>query len=413
MQSRKRQRTQGVTPRRAALAAGCTLVGLYLSLGVGLDRINPAASANGSLFPTNPVSLGNTARNSLELNAENGPSALLLAQNALRRDPTVISAVTAAALQYDISGDKKRANALFKYSLSLSQRDLTTHLWFIEEATARNDLNSALEHYDASLRTSQTSRAILMPLLVNAVFDESLSGPIATRVAQAPPWASELVSKSVSTAGPTKNLLQFLSALQSKGYALDRADLAVALDRATNANLYTEAFKLSGRDAGSRGLINGNFSADSKYPPFDWKIDSSPDHGAELQQSAQGTRELRIYGGSGVGGEVARQALLLPPGRYELAVTSSRLAQASSQRPYVSIFCAGNASQEKVLTVDISGSADRLSTTKAAFSVPAANCGAQWLRLYARPADTDDGTNAVLKAVTIRPEAIAGSARPN
>lgn len=77
-----------------------------------------------------------------------------LARLALRQDPTAVAALATLGLNAQIRGDTNSARRYFAYSDKLSRRSLTTRLWAIEDAVARDDIPAALRNYDVALRTS-------------------------------------------------------------------------------------------------------------------------------------------------------------------------------------------------------------------------------------------------------------------
>jgi hypothetical protein len=384
-------------------------IGLYAATIVGFSSgYSPRAKTLVTFVPlANPWAVGNEA---YELVQTGDPDDIrkgrALARSALRQDATVVPAITALALSSDIRGAGASADGLFKASHALSRRDLTTHLWFIEKYVAANDVRAAMRHYDAALRTSAAAHQILLPVVIEAAFEPSLAPPIVERLLKRPAWAPRFLSRLVSTKGNTNNLVALFEALQDGGYVLDPADRNTLIDRSVNEALFEQAFRLSGRPGRNNGVFNDRFNIDPRFHPFDWKLVSTAEYGAEISKfrGASGKqpprRVLRVYSNTGSGGEVASQLLLLTPGLYSLKV-SAVVPTPKGQGPYLITSC-GSGGGIELARLELTKSGDALGDSEAIFSVPASDsCRAQWLRLSVRPSKTTDALPVLIMSVEI------------
>src|SRR3546814_17422634 len=71
-------------------------------------------------------------------------------------------------------GDRAGGERLLAYSQTLSRRDLRTQLMAIELAVARDDIPSALRHYDIALRTKKNAPDLLFPVLTSALTNPTI-----------------------------------------------------------------------------------------------------------------------------------------------------------------------------------------------------------------------------------------------
>jgi len=80
----------------------------------------------------------------------------------------------------------------------LERRDLATQLWLIEDAVERNDIAGALGHYDKALRIRESSRAILYPVLTEAMKSPLIRTRFVAYMQDPPPWMESFLRYAVS-----------------------------------------------------------------------------------------------------------------------------------------------------------------------------------------------------------------------
>lgn len=148
------------------------------------------------------------------------------------------------------------------------------------------------------------------------------------------------------------------------------------------------------RVAPPAGIFDPGFKGSDAPPPFNWTLTSSTIGLAERQG---GGLHVLFYGQDN--GVLASQLLMLPPGRYRLAMrVAGEAAQARALRWKIS--CAGsNASLLELSVAD----AKRGST----FEVPA-GCGAQNLELAGEAPDLPQQVDVTISGLTLVREAASG-----
>lgn len=309
-----------------------------------------------------------------------------LAEGALRREPVNAVAARTLGMVAAFRGDTARAGRLMTYAESLSRRDVPTQLWMIESSVTRNDIPGALLHYDRALRTSPRMGDTLLPILVQASAAPGVTPHVAELVGRRPLWwsvfAQRLIMESQSPAPMRLILARIGLDPATQG---ERELLNLAISRLADLGDYPGAYALYAQAKGEAGrrvepLRDGEFQQDLRLALFDWVLVDDPGLGA-IRQPRAGEAEdqaLFLVSDQGRSGEVARQMLLLPPGRYRLTMRIGDIQGDELTRPSLTLRCAGASPQ--IL------SASRLPVTPTAgrsieqdFTVPAAGCAAQWI----------------------------------
>jgi len=248
-----------------------------------------------------------------------------LAQAALQRDPMSVRAVSTLAFLAAEKGNAVQAARLLAYSERLSRRDLPTQLALIETKVQANDVVGALVHYDRALRTSKTSEAILVPVLVAAVANPDIARPLAPLLAARADWWKPFTLQMIQQNTPPVSSYTLLHPLKLDIRRADERGMAVdAMQRMAGhgrvdlaARFYTE---LRGGHIGPFNRIHdGGFQSTDRLPPFDWDLTNSGDLSATVEARPDGKGNgLFLVATNGASGRVARQLLMLSPGRYAL-----------------------------------------------------------------------------------------------
>lgn len=284
---------------------------------------------------------------------------------------------------------------------------MVTQLWLIEYAVARDDIEGALSHFDAALRTAWTAQDILFPILVEATGDPQLVAPIGRILEKQPQWAPNFLWRATEGGPSAANVAQLLLQLRKAGYPLTTENVRFMLQRAVRDDRLDVASVVFDRFSGARStelVRNGSFSGDNTFPPFDWDLTDQVELRAERAPRANSENiGVNIVADAGRGGTAARQLLRLSPGSYRLRAAAGDVNMAAKERPDWIIACAGR-SGGALLTLPITNDPGAGAT----FSVPA-GCGTQWLSLIVKPVDQADGAAFWIDDVKIDRLAPAGS----
>ncbi|WP_307104898.1 hypothetical protein [Sphingomonas sp. SORGH_AS_0950] len=251
-----------------------------------------------------------------------------MAERALRRQALIPAAARAMAL-IAVLRDRNPAVAERFMNLSerMSRRDYATQLLFIQTNVERGDVGSALVHYDRALRTSEEARTTLLPILVAAVGDEGIAHELAPFLAQQPMWKGDFLTALVLNGQNARSIATLLAASRLQlDHLADRALFVQGMQRIVqlgDPRLAYATYRRVGGKGKTTLLADGDFSTDPVLPPFDWSFNDAGGISAVREQGDGGKWALRIDLPSGSRGWVARQLVMMEPGRYRLSRTIS------------------------------------------------------------------------------------------
>lgn len=305
-----------------------------------------------------------------------------LAKAALVRDPTNVSAVRTLGVLYELRKQRKAAERLMMYSSALSRRDLPTRIWFIERAVSNGDIDQALREYDIALSASQRSQELLFPILINAAADDEIRTALTTRLSRKPPWRSAFLSQVINTS-PTK-AAELSLALSAAGSALSSEEKTALMWQLAQKGSYSVAGAVHSQLGPTRPsanyVLNGDFSALEAGTPFEWQYGSA--YGARARVDAVGSGAnpaLTFDMNIDEGGELARQIVLLKPGKYSLSFHLGALQDHKPGRLRLRLACVEQ-SKLSLFLVEASPPASGAEKTTKAFHVPL-RCPAQILQI--------------------------------
>ena len=393
---RRQRRSWGATGvlLAAALLSGAAAVGQSLALSGRRGDVFAARQ----FAPYDARLKAVEAQGMLEQGAANGAidrRALRLAHQALERDPTATPAITVLGLKAEADGDVVKAEALFRYSTSITRRDLPARLWMIEDAVRHGNVVGALRHYDIALRTSKSAQSVLFPILATAIADPALSDSLADILAQRPLWGDSFLH-TIGTQGPDYGAAARLFVkLRAKKYRFDQGiedGLVSGLLASGKLEAAWQYYAARHPSVDRRRVRNGDFSQSPSTPsPFDWNV-SGDDGVVTLGTGASGA-ELSFQMTSPNGGTVARQLQLLPPGRYRISGMSDRFG---GSVPYWLLTCGEGRELGRVLLGGLNGNGGYAGEVL----VPK-DCPAQWLRLVVPASDETSGLTGSVKTVSL------------
>lgn len=377
--------------RRIVLIVLGAVAGVWLSLAVTLPAVYQDLSPDLSVGGW-PSSLDVRVREANEIlsskseqDRDAGIRALALAANA---EPLEASGFRDLGLVLDARGDREQARRLFAYSHSLSRRDVPTEMWMIEDRVGAADIPGILAHYDHGLRTSRQLQTVLLPTLVTASAEPLVAEPLGRLLARKPPWwipFADYLAIGISNPQTATRLLAQLEL--DPDDAREGADLSAAIARLVTLGAYEEARMLTRQAAGDRGaapaVANGSFEGRDGLPPFNWEYvdDATLAAVPEARDGAAGTTALSLVAESEHSGTVAKQLILLAPGRYRLSGLVGAVAARDDQRPSIVLACINSDSTPlHSFALPPVTAARRFEES---FTVTP-NCPAQWLSIVAR-----------------------------
>lgn len=375
-----------MTPLRAVLAA----VGLVLAAWIGwtlvqatradlLADADPQAALR--LDPDHPQALLRLAWR--QLGQGDNDAATATARHLLAVEPGQGDAFAVLALAAARRGDAD-APALARIALQRAPRNRDLRATEAAALLKAGDLDGALAQIDALLRLTPTRGKTLYPALAQQAQDKRFAEALAATLAKAPPWRRAFLGV-LNKEGTPAALDQVYAWLQQHG-ELTTEETGRWLDRMIADGRWGEAYAhwvgTLGPDAARlTPVYNGDFERDPSRQGFGWRNDASPGAFAEIEAGAgpKGNRAAHVHfiGRPAARGNL-RQALLLAPGRFELAMQVRTDFLRSDQGLQWVVRC-DKGSTIAILPIEDGSEGWRRMATQ--FEVPAEKCAGQWLEL--------------------------------
>lgn len=398
----------GVIVLRVGLALISALFG-YWALATALASAYATRDVGTalSLAPWDGRLLAEAARQSLSADPASPDAqreAADKARRALTLDPTVTSAVGALGLLAQLQGNSAVARRDFAYAERLSRRDLSTQLWLIEDAVERGEVSTALHHYDVALRSQNGAGDILFPVLVKASNRPAITDALVRTLRGRPSWSAAFLSYLGDNSEDQVGTARFFAKLGAAHVAVPAAAQSTIIGKLVAAGRFDAAWDYYATLRGSidrRRSRDPRFAASIKHPaPFDWLVTTDPAFSVVILGG--GTQGSLVFAAPpSVGGELARQLQLLPPGQYRLEGHSAQIDEAPQERPFWSLRCAGDG--RDLLRLVMPNSSEGGGRFIANFTVPA-DCSAQLLTLNARGSSRAAGLNGEIDYLLIAPQ---------
>lgn len=412
-----------MTPRRvlliAALAIGAGLAGVVCvvqgAAGVLAVR-DPQKAANWGI--ANGDALSALAEHKLIDTTQ--PDRLIqagrYARAALDASPLDPRAVRVLALAEEIGGDHVSPLRLMDLGDELSRRDPITQVWLFEHALEGHAWLAASQHADALMR-GEFMQGPLTAAMVHAMAEPGALGPFVDRLAADPGWRRPFMS-SLTWAADDRHLPARVLALlaASKAPPTDE-ETGRVIERFVSEGDYQGARALwvgalpRGAAAPATAIYNGSFANLATPPPFNWRLNQSEAAETGFTRADDGRAALHVQAQGATSEALAEEALVLPPGSYRLSVSAKVEAGPTGEVYAWRLACAESQGSPLAEIRQTAGTVG-WRTLVTGFQVPAAGCGAQWLRLYALPREGFQPAEAWFSAIGVSPVGVA-EARPN
>lgn len=378
-------------------AANSGLLGRVKALGGGLGLLLLAAAAllsgtdrQSRDFPSSPSFVGwpydtGAARSKAALAfVRSGPaSAVGYARRAILSDPVAAQAVSILGRAELYSQQLPEARKAFQVSGQLGWRDAMTQIYWLDQALQDGDHRVAAERLDALLRQAPDDENRDRFLAAVAATPEGRAA-LAERLKLAPPWALQMVLYLKDL--PSEALLQRVDLMRRTGKGVwDCASTEVLAQKLISLNLYDQAQDVWALNCGSAGSLvyDGGFEKFDMLKPaagFAWQMSDRGDVEIAVVKDAGGRQSLDLQVNAARSLAVARQLIVLRPGRYRLTWRTPGTPIAQARQMQVSLACTLDLSQA-VAGNAVSGKADTWSQD---FAVDA-QCPARQLAFWLAP----------------------------
>lgn len=257
------------------------------------------------------------------------PSADTLAETgrkALRSAPLSAGAVRLLAVSEQLRGHAARAEQLLLLSARISRRDLGTQLALIELMVQKNDIPSALDHYNIALTTAKDAEAILFPILANAIEDPVIADAFVAQVRAGRSWVGAFLSYAIRAGGHSPTVASIL-ATSGAAPRIDpneniKSLLLTGLGAERRFDILRQTY-LGMRGAKAGLLTTAGFDAEStraSWTPVSWQLTGAAplSIGFQKRDASSDAMDLHVLLDSGSQLIAARKLLYLRPGPYRL-----------------------------------------------------------------------------------------------
>jgi len=313
---------------------------------------------------------------------ETKPEARELALDAIRRDPIQPAALRVLAQSLDPAKDRSgnAAMALIEQSQRLSRRDVATQMWLIDHYSRLGDVEAAVRQIDVVLRSSETARPAVFPVLELAGSDPRGRRIVMRTLARKPNWARPFAAYAAQAGPNLEFAVEITAPLLDSSKRDDRDWYQALMNRLVQGGRLDLAWDiyrqrgLAPAGAAASTVRNGGFENAEDGSPFDWYF---------AQESELWSSRDRIEGGDGLvlelaayngrSGDVAHQYIRLAPGPHRLRARLGEVPAERRERPEIRLECvsAGGGMRLATLIPERAGAAP--SELSATFAVPS-NC---------------------------------------
>lgn len=271
-----------------------------------------------------------------------------LAEDALRRDLTQTPAIRALALlEPGTPQGRARALELMIEAQRVAKRDAATHMWFVDKARQQGDRAALVYHLDLALRTSASARTSIFAILDAATADPQVANLMLQTLGRRPNWAPAYALYAVRNGTNLAFGERVARLLLDPRDDVGRGQYFMLLQRLADTGKIAEAWSIYrdpalGLSAPERPLLrNGTFDGAEDTSRFDWSYPSETTLWVSKEEVRGQGLVLRTGAAEGLSGEVARQIVRLPGGRYRLAAKFGDLSPGTQTGPRVVVECTG------------------------------------------------------------------------
>ncbi|MEM6474708.1 MAG: hypothetical protein AAF687_00930 [Pseudomonadota bacterium] len=326
-----------------------------------------------------PVALVNKAQSDLAsgaLSAEGSDAVLSIVRRSVAQLPLNAPAFRLLGLSSAANADLPGVRAQMAISERMERRDPAAQLWLIEDAVQRNDVAGALRHYDLALRNDESTRAVLYPVLTDAMENAAIRARFVPYMSAPPPWLESFLRFAVSQTQQPVAIADL--AKRAGGFpdgapytSLDRELLTqlVAFEDFEAAIAHFKRIKDADLSAATTLALTDK-TTDEAYMPITWQAFSIDGIEPFVLSSPEGAGAVEIEAEleAGYTGPVARKLVALKPGSYTVTAAMRAEDFGGLDRAVWSITCAGGSGAP--LANDAVDLADEFDL-RSSFTVPA------------------------------------------
>lgn len=344
--------------------------------------VNSGGDAPGWARSWNGFRLAQDARGRLSGDPENpqggvtmGAGAPALARAGYAREPLASDAIFVLALAESPLGEEYRAGPIVKLGAAIDKRNALLELLLIADAARREDYRAMFDYADVLAAAHPTlARSVLAPLF-DRLGDPAALPIVGAALAENARWADAFKSYVPKDEAALRNYLALRRQAPPGDHWESDEKLVAAL---ADHHMYKGAFE-TWRLVANTGRNRLGFVADGRFAPIGWQLTARGDRVARIGDD--GTMSVSVE--RGAGGELARQLLELPPGRYRL---ETRITSTDADPPlWMALSCASAKDAPR-----------RPLKAQVEFTVGEGGCPAYWLIIGASALESRHGVEASL-----------------
>ncbi len=316
---------RGAVTKFALLAAAACIAWKVITVGLAdLYRVNDAASAS-KLDSGDAAAALALARLAADERHDLRAQAREVVRGVLAKRPA--DGRLFRALAWLDPDDPALTGRRWRAAAQLRPADVEALAWLADDAIARGDFATALNHCDALLRVSPGQARNLFPILAQWLQTDARAAELARTLERRPPWRRSF-AEYVGRKGPEKSLYPFVDIVMTLRHGaapVDENEARDLVNRLVHGGDFERAYLLwrsvmPPLRASTSMLHNGALEMPQSGTAFDWTLRSTPgvvvavEHGGVAHGNV-----LRLrFGGARVVEIGVAQTLLLPPGGYRV-----------------------------------------------------------------------------------------------
>jgi hypothetical protein len=382
----------------AALLAGVEVV--RNAAVVQYAETKPELAAR--IWPSHPASklwvglteIGLSARNKAPVAA----STFDLIRDAARKEPLAPEPFLVRGVQAQLAGDQQVAERAFVAAKLRDGRSIPARYFLAEQYFRSGDAPSGLREIAVLARMVPNGVTSLAPYVAAYAKDPRNRTQLQSLFKSDP----TLEQAALSTLAVDPGNADLILSLASPSAAVPQWS-GVLIPTLVNARQYGEAYRVWARMAhvhppADGTVFDARFAGSDAPPPFNWSLTSST---VGLAEGQPGGRLHAIFYGQ-EDGVLARQLLLLKPGRYRLAMRISGEPSRAAALSWT-LTCADS----KVQLISLLLSDSKKAASGVSFEVPA-NCAAQSLELTASAPEVAQQADVTISDFSLKREQSGG-----
>jgi hypothetical protein len=325
----------------------------------------------------------------MAVDRETGSEIAAGAKLALLGDPLDARALRVLGQLAEGSADAAKIERFMQAAARRSLRESMAVYWLMRKRHDEHDYAAAIRYADTLLRTRPQLIAQAIPTLAQIAESKDAGSELSDLLAANPPWRPQFFELLPNYISDARTPLYFLLSLRDTATPPSPPELRGYLDFLIRHTFYELAYYtwlqlLPAEQLGNAGLLfNGSFELTPSGLPFDWVISSGSGVTATIATRPDRDTERALFiefGHGRVDFQGISQVTMLSPGTYKFH-GSYRGDIAGRRGLRWRITCAGAAAIPIGESPMVVGIASPWKDFEFAFSVPKADCRAQYVRL--------------------------------